>query len=157
MSKTPPLRRAPDAPFPEPLNPLTEDVDIHGATFEDGVAKDDTTRIWRQGQDLLMKDGHNPTPVSVSTVVASGLLMSNAFMEEVRDGTTGRLTKVIYWTSVAKIQKIREVIIDRDVASRITGITRHTYDSAGVLVNTLTRAITRDAQYRIKSMLLAVT
>ena len=56
--------------------------------------------------------------------------------------TNGKVTNVIIWTDISKNKKIRETIITRTL-NKVSSVVIKQYNSAGLLVATLTETISR--------------
>lgn len=58
--------------FPTELNPQEDYVECAGLVLDDAANRDETTRVFRDGDDLKFVDTHNPTPATLSELRAGG-------------------------------------------------------------------------------------
>lgn len=140
----------------------TEDApDVRGLFLQPDspAARDKTTGIYRNGDDLVFADKTNgATEYTLSDVLTGGsglteaghealdslthMLAETSFTEVTR--VSGKTTNVTTWTDNGKTVKVREVAITR-VSGRVSQYVLTQYDGAGALKNTLTGVITRTA------------
>lgn len=83
------------------------------------------------------------------------LISEDSFDEIVKD-TCGKTSACITWTSAAKVLKIREQLITRDVDKKVSVITTKQYDGAGLVVETMTETLARDSTGRVVSVTRSV-
>jgi hypothetical protein len=131
--------------FPTAMDRNEDYVDARGVTLQNLTSNDDAVRVERSaaGGDLQFLDVANPTPTTLSQLKAtSGIteeehrnldqlvhnLAENYFEEYTYDGN--RVTGVITWASVAKLQKIREEQYTYD-GSKVSEVVTIQYNAAG--------------------------
>ena len=73
---------------------------------------------------------------------------------ELTRNTQGRVTVVSYWDSPAKTKKVRETVLTRNGAGRVTQDATTQYDAAGVVKMVLTTVFTRNGAGRVVSAAL---
>lgn len=127
---------ADEVPWPDPIDPQEDAIEVAGVYVQDASNRDETTLIDRSGNDMRFKDGNNTTPVSLSDLVAGtgGLtadahktlrqlihfiddgpadgFASGAYKETLPSGDPFP-TSVIWWESSSKLKKIVEKTITR--------------------------------------------
>jgi len=70
---------ADERPWPEPIAPQEDAPEVAGVYFQDVSNRDETTLISRNGDDMTFKDVNNPTPKTLTEVIAgSGALTESA-------------------------------------------------------------------------------
>ncbi len=70
---------ADEQPWPEPIAPQEDAIEAAGVYFQDASNRDETTLLSRSGNDMLFKDGNNPTAKTLTEVIAgSGALTESA-------------------------------------------------------------------------------
>jgi hypothetical protein len=137
--------------FPTSLDPSEDHVQCAGIVLGDATHSDESTRVWRDGDDLKFKDANNPVDVTLSDLLTetrhqdldtiTHWIDENSYDEIVRTG--GKVTSIVVWNSVLKTIKIREELITR-VSGKVSQIVTNQYDrSTGVLKETLTEIYTR--------------
>jgi hypothetical protein len=79
-----------DDPFPTSLDPNEDHVDARGVVFQDSTGSDETTAITRSGDDMTLKDVNNPTPLTLTQLLAAA---GTIFDEDtiVTDDITGQV------------------------------------------------------------------
>lgn len=63
---------ADEAPWPEPIEPQEDAMEAAGVYVQDVSNRDETTLISRSGNDMLFKDGNNPSDVTLTQLLATG-------------------------------------------------------------------------------------
>lgn len=140
--------------FPTSTDRNEDFLDCRGVALQNDESDDDTVQMTRSGNDLLFKDGPNPTPTTLSDLLAvSGitaeehrnldqlvhLLAENYYEEYVYTGP--RVTGIITWTSVSKVLKIREEQYTYD-ESRVSTVVTIQYNAAGTEFERVTETYT---------------
>jgi hypothetical protein len=59
-----------EQPWPEPIEPQEDAIEVAGVYFQDSSNRDENVLISRDGDDITFKDGSNPTPVTLSEIAA---------------------------------------------------------------------------------------
>ena len=152
---------ADEQPWPEPIAPQEDAIEAAGVYFQDASNRDETTLLSRSGNDMLFKDGNNPTAKTLTEVIAgSGALTesahrivrqlihfiddgpaegfaSGAYKEKLPAGSVFP-TSIIWWESASKVKKIVEKTITRSGGGatnlRPTPIVWKVYDTDGSTV-----------------------
>jgi hypothetical protein len=145
--------------FPTSLDPQEDYIEVRGLVLDDASNKDETTVVDRNGDNMQFKDVNNPTPVTLTTLVAGGggltptthraldqlvhEVSEDAFLEIVR--VAGKTSSITYWTDSGKTLKIRDTVITRDGGGKVSQTVITQYDAAGAAITgeTLTTTITR--------------
>jgi hypothetical protein len=65
-----------EQPWPEPIEPQEDAVEVAGVYFQDVSNRDETTLIDRNGDDMRFKDGNNPSPVTLTQLLAAAGVFS---------------------------------------------------------------------------------
>lgn len=117
--------------FPTSLDPQEDYVECAGIVLDDATHVDETTVINRSGDDMLFKDGNNPTAKTLSELIAGSGGLTEAghrilrqlihFIDEgPADGFTSGAykeilpsaaifpTSIVWWESSSKLKKIVE-------------------------------------------------
>jgi hypothetical protein len=143
--------------FPTELNPLEDHIECAGLVIDDTDNRDEAVRIYRTGDDMMFMDVNNPTPSTLSDLLAGGggglteeqhrllpqsthWIDQNSYDEVTRSG--GKVTSVVTWESPSKVRKIREELITR-ISGYVSQLVTLNYDGSGVLHETLTEVFTR--------------
>jgi hypothetical protein len=140
--------------FPTELNPLEDHIECAGLVLDDSLNRDESVRIYRDADDMAFTDVNNPTPLTLSDLLAGGMteeqhrllpqsthwLDQDSYDEVTRSG--GKTTQVVTWESSSKVRKIREALVTR-VDGHISQLVTKSYDISGVLHETLTEVFTR--------------
>lgn len=159
-----------EVPWPAPIDPQEDSPEVAGVYFQDASNRDENVLIDRSGNNMRFKDPNNPTPVTLTTLVAGagGLtesthrtlrqlihfiddgpaegFTSGAYRETTPSGSLFP-TSIIWWESSSKVNKIVEKTITRSGGGATnlapTPIVWKVYDTDGstVLV-TISDAIT---------------
>lgn len=145
---------ADEQPWDSPIEPQEDAVEAAGIYFQDADNRDETTLINRLGDDLLFKDGNNPTSKTLTELIAgSGGLTETAHLtlrqliHFIEDGpaegfTTGAYreitgtafpTAIVWWESSGKLKKIVERLITWTGANATTDKWK-IYDTDGTTV-----------------------
>jgi hypothetical protein len=161
---------ADEVPWPDPIDPQEDAPEVAGVYFQDASNRDETTLIDRSGNDMRLRDGNNPTPVTLSDLVAGAGGVTESSHKVLRqlihfidEGPAGGFasgayketlpaadpfpTSVIWWESSSKLKKIVEKTITRSGggATNITPtpIVWKVYDTDGsTVLATVSDAIT---------------
>lgn len=147
--------------FPTSMNPQEDFVECAGLVLDDASHVDETTAIWRDNTNMKFKDGANPSGFTLAELAASagggiteaqhdslpqlihfldggpGTGWVSGACEEVLPLGDPFPLQVIWWTSVAKTQKIVEVIATRNANKTVATETWKMYDGTGTLIKTL--------------------
>lgn len=143
--------------FPTAVDPQEDHLECAGIVFDDIDNRDENVRIYRVGDDLVFTDVSNPTPSTLSDLLAGGgsglteeqhrllpqsthWIDQDSYDEVTRSG--GKTTQVVTWESSSKVRKIREELITR-VNGHISQLVTKNYDGSGALHETLTEVFTR--------------
>jgi len=140
-----------EQPWPEPIQPQEDAVEVAGVYFQDASNRDESTLIDRNGDDMQFKDGNNPTPVTLTDLLgAAGAhetinslvhnLSETMYQEITRTG--GRVSGVVWWANSGKTLKIRELSLTR-TAGKVSSVVLTQYDDSGTLIQTLTGTVNR--------------
>lgn len=73
---------ADEAPWDSPIEPQEDALEAAGLYVQDAAHRDETTLISRSGDDMLFKDGNNPTAATLSELLggeAASLLGKTVF------------------------------------------------------------------------------
>ena len=166
---------ADEVPYPDPINPQEDAIEVAGVYLQDVSNRDETTLIDRSGNDMRFKDGNNTTPVTLSTLAAAATGVTEAAHKILRqlihfidDGpaegfTSGAYketlpsadpfpTSVIWWESSSKLKKIVEKTITRSGGGATvvtpTPIVWKVYDTDGsTVLATVSDAISYSAVF----------
>jgi len=148
-----------DDQFPTSLDPQEDYIEVRGLVLDDASNKDETTVLDRDGDNMQFKDVNNPTPVTLTTLVAGGggltpvthrsldqlvhEISEDAYLEITR--SAGKTSAITYWTDSGKTIKIRDTVITRDIGGKVSQTVITQYDAAGAAITgeTLTTTITR--------------
>ena len=140
--------------FPTAVDPQHDHLECVGLVLDDLDNRDENVRIYREGDDLRFMDVTNPSPVTLTDLLLTGMteeqhrvlpssnhwLDQDSYDEVIRAGN--KTTNVITWDSPLKTRKIREEIITR-AGGVVTQIATNNYNGSGILHETLTEAFTR--------------
>lgn len=58
--------------FPTALNPQQDHIEAAGVVLDDATHRDETTRVWRDGDDLRLSDTRNTDGPTLSSLRAGG-------------------------------------------------------------------------------------
>lgn len=140
--------------FPTELNPLEDHIECAGLVLDDALNRDESVRIYRDGDDMTFIDINNPTPSTLSDLLLGGMteeqhqllpssnhwIDQNSYDEITRSG--GKTTQVVTWDSPLKTRKIREEVITR-IEGLVSQLVTSNYNGSGILHETLTEVVTR--------------
>ena len=135
--------------FPTGLDPQEDHVECAGLVFDDATHRDELVRVWRVGNDLTFTDTSNPTPHTLTDLLASsggGLTESDhealntltheidrtSYEEYIYGGSGVDVVAAITWTDSSKVKKIREEQYTYGTGHRVTQVVTIQYDAAGV-------------------------
>jgi hypothetical protein len=121
---------ADETPWPEPIAPQEDAIEVAGVYLQDASNRDETILLSRSGNDMLFKDGNNPTAKTLTellTVTAHRALrqlihfIDNGPAEGFASGAYREIlpaadpfpTSIIWWESSSKLKKIVEKLITR--------------------------------------------
>ena len=68
--------------WPEPIEPQEDAIEAAGIYFQDPSHRDETTLITRDGDDMAFKDVNNPTPTTLTTMLAGGYDINSVVWDE---------------------------------------------------------------------------
>ena len=129
-----------------------------GIVLDDLLNRDEAVRIYRDGDDMKFMDVSNPTPSTLSDLLAGGggggmteeqhrllpqsthWIDQNSYDEITR--SRGKVTLVVTWESPLRLRKIREETITR-TSGHVSQLVTKNYNGSGVLHETLTEVFTR--------------
>jgi hypothetical protein len=155
---------ADEAPWDAPIEPQEDAVEAAGVYLQDATNRDETTLVARSGNDMTFKDVSNPTPSTLSDLIAgtgglteAGHKILRQLIHFIDEGpaegfTSGAYkemlpsasvfpTSVIWWESSSKLKKIVEKLITWTGVNATT-IVWKMYDTDGTTVlATVTDAI----------------
>ena len=156
-----------DKPWSEPIEPQEDALECAGIYVQDATHRDETTLMDRLGSDLRFKDSNNPTPRTLSELVAGtgGLtaeqhktlrqlihFLDDGPAEGFASGAYREIvggvfpTSIIWWESASKLKKLVEKTITRTGSgtnAAPTPIVWQMYDTDGTTVlSTVTDAVT---------------
>lgn len=140
--------------FPTAVDPQEDHLECVGLVLDDLDNRDESVRIYREGNDLRFMDVTNPDSVTLTDLLAVGMteeqhrflpssnhwIDQDSYDEVIKAGI--KTTNVITWDSPLKTRKIREEAITR-VGGLVTQIVTSNYNGSGILHETLTEAFTR--------------
>lgn len=147
--------------FPTSMDPHEDFIELRGLVFDTDTVADESTTITRDGDDLTFKDTNNPTPLTLSDLVAGtggltaeGHKILRQLIHFINDGpaegftsgaykeVTGTVfpTAIVWWDSSSKLKKIVERLLTWSGAT-VTQDQWKVYDADGNLVATVTDAI----------------
>jgi hypothetical protein len=141
--------------FPTEANPQEDHVESAGIVIDDAIHRDEKVRIWRLNNDMLFADGNNPSPVTLSQLLAGGSGLTeaqhrdlNTLVHELDRDSYDEITyngdKIIRFTSwidATKMQKIQEFILSY-IGGRVSQVVSTQYDNSGVLKAQMTETFT---------------
>ena len=150
--------------FPTSLEPQEDYVELRGIVIDDETHRDESTVISRTDADMTFKDGHNPVPVTLTDLLATGGItpeqhealhtlthdiVQNSWDEVLRDANR-RISQVTTWTSQALPRlKIRDVLLTRGAGNRVTHVVTIQYDVTGVEVYRIVEDLARNTYHLI--------
>jgi len=125
---------ADEQPWDSPIEPQEDAIETAGVFLQDPTHLDESTLIDRVGDDMRFKDGNNPTPKTLSDLLAGtgGLTESghrilrqlihfidngpaegftSGAYEEILPAADPFPTSAIWWESAAKLKKIVELTV----------------------------------------------
>ncbi len=140
--------------FPTSLDPFEDHIECAGLVLDETSTRDESVRVYRSGGNLTFVDASNPTPHTLSDLLAGGMgedahrlldqlthaIDEDSFDEVLR--TNGKIDSIITWETDAKLKKIREVTVSRS-AGKVASVVLKQYDASGVLKEQLTETYTR--------------
>lgn len=147
--------------FPTSLDQHEDFIECRGLVLDTATVADEDVVIDRDGDDMRFKDKNNPTPLTLSDLVAGtgglteeGHKILRQLIHFIDDGpaegfasgayreVTGTVfpTAIIWWESSAKLKKIVERLLTWTGAN-LTQDQWKVYDAAGSLLATVTDAI----------------
>jgi len=147
---------ADEQPWDAPIEPQEDALESAGLYIQDLSNRDETTLISRSGDDMLFRDVSNPTPATLSDLIAGtgGLTESghrtlrqlihfiddgpaegfvSAAYKEVLPSAAVFPTSAVWWESVSKLKKIVEKLITWTGVNPTT-IVWKVYDTDGTTV-----------------------
>jgi hypothetical protein len=156
---------ADEVEFYTPIEPQEDAMEAAGLYLQDATHRDQTTLISRANNDLTFKDGNNPAPVTLSTLLAGGGITATQhkalrhLIHFIDDGPAEGFasgayreilpfagpfpTSYVWWTSAAKTAKIVELSITYNVNKTPSTEQWKMYDTDGsTVLATVTDAIT---------------
>jgi hypothetical protein len=140
--------------FPTSMDPQEDHVECAGIVFDDASHRDESVRVYRDGDDLKFLDNTNPVAHTLSDLLSGGLseeghrqldqltheIDESSYDEVTRVG--GKVISVTVWDGPSKLHKIREVLVTR-VSGKVSQLATKQYDSSGALKETLTEVFSR--------------
>lgn len=142
--------------FPTAVDPQEDHLECAGLVLDDLINRDESVRIYRDGDDMMFMDVINSTPVTLSDLLSGSSGMTeeqhrllpssnhwideNSYDEVTRSG--GKTVQVVTWDSPLKTRKIREEVITR-TGGLVSQVVTSNYNGSGILHETLTEVITR--------------
>lgn len=142
---------------PVPLDPQEDALESAGHYYQDAANRDELVYIERDGDDLRFRDKSNPTPKTLTDLLAGDggltpgahrsedvlvhLISENSYEEVTYTGN--KVDTIIIWTDNGKTVKIREEIFTYS-GNQISTIVTKQYDGTGTLVTgeTMTETFT---------------
>lgn len=142
--------------FPTAVNVNEDHIECAGIVLDDADHRDETTRIWRVGDNLTFTDSSNPTPHTLTDLLAGSGGMTeeshrllDQLTHEIDESSfdeitrvSGKVTNITVWDGPSKLKKIREAVISR-TGGKVSQIVTTQYDAAGLVKETLTEVIAR--------------
>lgn len=140
--------------FPTALNPQEDYIECVGIVFDDALNRDEEVKVYRDGDNLKFVDSSNPTPHTLSDLLAGGMSeethrqldqLTHEVDESSYDEITrvsGKVTGITVWTNSSKELKIREYLVSR-TGGKVSQLVTKQYDGTGTLKETLTEDFTR--------------
>lgn len=143
-----------NVPYDQPIEPQEDAIEAAGVYLQDAVNRDEQVLVWRDGNDLKLKDVTNPAGFTLSALSTGGSGISAASHKTLRqlihfiDGgpaegfasgayceLTGTVfpTASVWWTSAAKTHKIVEQLVTW-TGSNPTTVQWKVYDVDGTTV-----------------------
>ena len=58
-------------PYPDPIEPQEDAIEVAGVYIQDPSNRDESTLISRSGNDMQFQDGSNPAPVTLTQLLAA--------------------------------------------------------------------------------------
>lgn len=68
--------------FPTSLDPREDHVQCAGIVLEDATHSDENVRVYRDGDDMKFQDTTNPTPATLSDLLAGGVNLNKMVLQE---------------------------------------------------------------------------
>jgi len=152
--------------FPTALDPQEDHVECAGIVFDDLTHRDETTRIFRVGNDLTFQDVTNPTPHTLTDLLSGG----GSFSEAQHEGlstlvheidqtsweeyiyTGSDVTGSIIWSDNSRSRKIREEQYTYSTGHRVSQVVTIQYDGFGVEKMRMTEAYTYTSNGRVSNV-----
>lgn len=147
---------ADERPWPEPIDPQEDAIEVAGIYLQDSSNRDETALISRSGDDITFKDGSNPSGFTLTELAAGGSggisesehealdTLAHEIDETSYDEVTysgSNVSSYIVWETSSKLKKIREELYSY-TSGKVTQVITKQYDGTGTLKMTMTEDYT---------------
>lgn len=145
------------APWPEPIEPQEDAIEVAGVYLQDVTARDETSFIWRDGDDIKFKDVNNASGHTLTQLAAAGSGITAAQHKALRDlihfiddgpadgFSSGAYREILpagspfptlwtWWESSAKLKRIVDLTVTRNSNKTPATEQWRIYDTDGTTV-----------------------